>query len=195
MEIIIHRVNSIKKLKQIPTKFGVEIDVRSLASKIIINHEPKKKGDRLVDFLKIYNHGTIIFNIKEAGIEKEIIFLAKKYKVKSFFLLDVEHPFIITSKKKNKKYLSSRFSEYEPLDLSIHFKSFISWIWIDTINKLPLNKNNIQIIKKFKSCLVSPERWNREKDIKKYINFFRKNNFKPSAIMTELKYSKIWESL
>ena len=35
MEIIIHRVNSIKKVRQIPTKFGVEIDVRTLGSKII----------------------------------------------------------------------------------------------------------------------------------------------------------------
>jgi|TARA_B110000483_G_C18115973_1_gene511639 hypothetical protein len=32
-----------------------------------------------------YKHGTIIFNIKEAGIENEVISLAKKFKIKSFF--------------------------------------------------------------------------------------------------------------
>ena len=43
MEIIIHRINSIRKLKKIPGRYGVEIDVRSLKSNLILNHEPKKK--------------------------------------------------------------------------------------------------------------------------------------------------------
>ena len=42
MEIIIHRVNKIKFLKSIPKNFGVEIDVRSFNSELILNHEPKK---------------------------------------------------------------------------------------------------------------------------------------------------------
>ena len=45
MEIIIHRINSIKKLKKIPKNFGVEIDLRVYQSKIILNHEPFKSGD------------------------------------------------------------------------------------------------------------------------------------------------------
>ena len=45
MEIIIHRVNSIKKLRKIPNNFGVEIDLRVYQSKIILNHEPFKSGD------------------------------------------------------------------------------------------------------------------------------------------------------
>ena len=193
MEIIIHRVNSLNKLKQIPKKYGVEIDVRSFGSKLILNHEPKTKGQLLKDYLDNYKHGTIIFNIKEAGIEKEIISLAKNNEIKNFFLLDVEHPFIITSKKKYKKYLSVRFSEFEPIQLANKFKKFTSWIWIDTVNKLPISLNDIKIVKNFKSCLVSPERWNRKKDIKKYIKFFKKNKFTPNAVMTELNCSKIWE--
>ena len=193
MEIIIHRVNSLKKLKKIPKKYGVEIDVRSFGSKLILNHEPKSKGQLLNNFLNDYKHGTIIFNIKEAGIEKEIISFAKSYKIKNFFLLDVEHPFIITSNTRYKKYLSVRFSEFEPIQLANKFKKFTSWIWIDTVNKLPISPKDIKIIKNFKSCLVSPERWNRKKDIKKYVRFFKKNKFIPNAIMTELNYSKIWE--
>ena len=73
MEIIIHRINSIKKLKMIPNNFGVEIDLRVHRSKIILNHEPFKSGDTLDNFLKHYNHGTLILNIKELGIEDEVI--------------------------------------------------------------------------------------------------------------------------
>ena len=73
MEIIVHRVNSINKLKKIPKTFGAEIDLRAYKSKIILNHEPFKSGDTLDDFLKNYNHGTLILNIKEDGIENEVI--------------------------------------------------------------------------------------------------------------------------
>ena len=73
MEIIVHRVNSIKMLKKIPINFGVEIDLRAYQSKIILNHEPFKSGDSLDNFLKYYNHGTLILNIKEDGIEDEVI--------------------------------------------------------------------------------------------------------------------------
>ncbi len=192
MEIIIHRVNKIKFLKSIPKNFGVEIDVRSFNSELILNHEPKKNGDKLSNFLKNYQNGTIIFNIKEAGIEKDVITMAKKYKVKSFFLLDVEHPFIFTSKGNLKNNLSSRFSEFEPLELTNNLRRFVKWVWIDTVNKLPLNNKNLVYLKKYKTCLVSPERWNRKKDIKNYINFFKKNKYFPNAVMTDMICANIW---
>ena len=43
MEIIIHRVNKIKKLKKIPTTYGVEIDIRSFKSKLILSHDPQNR--------------------------------------------------------------------------------------------------------------------------------------------------------
>ena len=168
MEIIIHKINKIKELKKIPKKFGTEIDVRSFNSKLVLNHEPKKIGDELSSYLNEYSHGTIIFNIKEAGIEDEVIKIAKQKKIKSYFLLDVEHPYIIKSNSLSKKKIAVRFSEFEPIELSEKFKRFTDWIWIDTITKLPIDKSNLKIIKKFNSCVVSPERWNRKNDIKIY---------------------------
>ena len=55
MEIIVHRINNIKQLKKIPINFGIEIDIRSHKSKLILNHEPYKSGDSLDSFLKNYN--------------------------------------------------------------------------------------------------------------------------------------------
>ena len=43
MELIIHRINKIKDLKKIPTIYGTEIDIRAFGSKLILNHEAKKK--------------------------------------------------------------------------------------------------------------------------------------------------------
>ena len=40
VEIIIHRINSIRDLKKIDPKFGAEIDIRSWGSNLVLNHEP-----------------------------------------------------------------------------------------------------------------------------------------------------------
>ena len=77
MEIIIHQINKIKKLRQIDKQFGTEIDIRSKNSKLILNHEPYSNGDTLVNYLNEYNHGTLILNIKETGIEDDVIKLIK----------------------------------------------------------------------------------------------------------------------
>lgn len=192
MEIIVHRVNSIKMLKKIPINFGVEIDLRAYQSKIILNHEPFKSGDTLDNFLQYYNHGTLILNIKEVGIEDEVIKKVNKAEIKSFFLLDVEFPYIFKSLKNNQKNIAIRFSEKEPIDISKLFEKKFKWLWIDTVSKLPLNKKNLKVIKKFKSCLVCPERWGRPNEINKYKQQMKNLKFKPDAVMTSLKYAYSW---
>ena len=78
MEIIVHRINTLKELKKIPHKYGVEIDIRTNGSKIILNHKPFKKGDKFVDYIANYGHGTLILNVKESGIEEDILKIVKK---------------------------------------------------------------------------------------------------------------------
>ena len=79
MEIIIHRVNTLNELKDIHPRYGVEIDIRSHASDLVLNHEPFSRGDRLIDYLDEYKHGTLILNIKESGIEDSVIELVKNH--------------------------------------------------------------------------------------------------------------------
>ena len=196
MEIIIHRVNTIKKLRSISNNFGTEIDIRSSSSKLILSHEPFAKGDSLENYLSEYKKGTLILNIKESGIEQSVLKLIKKYKIKSYFLLDVEFPYIFkTLDEKLNKNIAVRFSEYEPINLSNKLINRVNWIWLDTYKKFPLNSKNLKYIKKFKSCLVCPERWNRQRDIKKYYLLMKKLKFMPDAIMTSLRCSKIWLKL
>ena len=47
MEIIIHRINNLSKLKYIPKNYGVEIDVRNFKNNLILNHDPFKNGEKL----------------------------------------------------------------------------------------------------------------------------------------------------
>ena len=193
MEIIVHRINTLKELKKIPLKYGVEIDIRTNGSKIILNHNPYKGGDSFEDYVANYKHGTLILNIKESGIEEDVLKIVKSASIKSFFFLDVEMPYIFSSLKKNND-IAIRFSEYESIETVKIFKNNFKWIFVDTITKLPINVKNISIISKFKSCLVCPERWGRKNDILKYKRFFKKIKYNPTAVMTNRKFAKLWDS-
>ena len=193
MEIIIHRINKIKVLKTINPLFGVEIDIRTYRNNLILSHDPFKKGDKLEDYLNEYRHGTLILNIKESGIENNVMSLIQKYdNVKNYFLLDVEFPYIFSVSKNNFKNIAIRFSEFESIDTVLRFKGLVDWVWIDTFTKLPLNQNSINVLKDFKTCLVCPERWNRLEDIVLYKSKIQKINFHLNAVMTSRNTVKKW---
>ena len=44
MQLISHRVNKLEDLKKLDKKYGVEIDIRDDGKKLIIVHDPFKKG-------------------------------------------------------------------------------------------------------------------------------------------------------
>ena len=73
MELIAHRINNIKELIKLPKKYGAEIDLRSYGSKIILNHDPQKNGDKFENYLSNYNHGTLILNIKDLELKTKCL--------------------------------------------------------------------------------------------------------------------------
>jgi len=193
MDIVIHKVNTIKKLQNIPKKYGVEIDVRAYKNKIVLSHNPFLNGEALSDYLDCFFHKLLIINIKETGIEKKVFDLLKKKNIKNFFLLDLEFPFYFNAKKKYLLNSSIRFSQYESINTVRNYKDKIKWVWIDTYKKFPITRSNIKILDFFKKCLVCPERWGRPGDINKYIIKIKKNNYRIDAVMTSIKNASKWE--
>ena len=63
MLFIAHRINTIEELKQIPEKYGIEIDIRDEKNDLILVHDPFKTGEKLDDFLKYYNKSFIILKV------------------------------------------------------------------------------------------------------------------------------------
>jgi hypothetical protein len=195
MEIVIHRINALYDLKNIPKKYGCEIDIRSQGSKLILNHEPYVSGDYLFDYLDNYNHGLLVLNLKEAGIENDVLKAVREREIISYFLLDVEFPYLYNASRLGERSIAVRFSEDEPIEFVKNYSKLIDWVWIDTINKLPLNENNISEIILLKSCLVCPERWGRPQDISTYRHKMNEMGFVPNAVMTNLKYINNWEKV
>ena len=193
MEIIVHRINYIKDLINLPSDYGVEVDLRSQGSKLILNHEPFKSGDAFIDYIENYKHGTMVLNIKESGIEDEVLKIVRSKSIKSYFLLDVEMPYLYSSSKNGNKNIAVRFSEYENIKTVEYFNKLVNWIWIDTVTTLPIKREILPIISNFKSCIVCPERWGRKNDIVNYKKILESLHYEPDAVMTSFDCIKLWK--
>jgi hypothetical protein len=193
MEIVIHRVNRIQQLVTIPRNLGCEIDIRSNGNELILNHEPMQNGDLLTEYLDLYQHGLLVLNIKEAGIEDLVLAEVRKRNIQNYFLLDVEFPYLYQAADRGEKSIAIRFSEVESIETVKNFQGKLDWVWIDTNTILPINTSILTTLGQFKSCLVCPERWGRPDDIVPYCNQMKKNSFKPTAVMTTLQYAELWQ--
>ena len=187
MHFIAHRVNTIKDLLNTPNKYGVEIDLRDYQDKIILQHDPFKDGECIEDYLKHYNHGTMILNIKSEGIEPAVLKLIKKYNVKDYFFLDCSFPMINFLSSKGEKNIALRFSEFEGLDSIRLMSQKVDWIWVDCFSKLPITPENYKTLKSlnYKLCLVSPELHNQDLKVDLYKRYLQKEGIIFDAICTK----------
>ena len=194
MKIVIHRVNTVAELRTIPPEFGAEIDLRADGSRLILNHEPRPEGERFEDFLAEYRHGLLVLNIKEAGIEDEVLRLVRARGVPEFFLLDVEFPYIYRATRRGERAIALRYSEEESIMTVRHYAGRADWVWIDTFTRLPLDPTVIEALASFHTCLVCPERWGRPQDIPRYREAMAGLGFAPGAMMTALSCVPLWRS-
>ena len=197
MEFIAHRINTIKELKKVPKEYGVEVDLRDFGDRLILQHDPFKDGEDFEKYLKHYNHGTIILNIKSERIEFRVLDLLIKYKVKDYFFLDCSFPMIYLLSEQGEKNIALRFSEFEGLDTIINMKDKVKWVWVDCFNSFPLNDEAYKIIKdnKLKICIVSPELLGRGNEIKSYIDIIQNRGFIIDAVCSKISNYIYWNNL
>ncbi len=195
-EYISHRVNTVEELLSLPREYGVELDLRDAKDgSIIISHDPFQNGEDFEDYLKQYNHGTMILNIKSERIEHKILELIKKYDIKNYFFLDSSFPMIYSLSRGGEKNMALRFSEFEGDDTIKSMQGKVNWIWVDCFTKLPIT---LELFEKFKSldyklCLVSPELQGREDDIVAYRDYLRANSIVFDAICTKKRNFNLWK--
>jgi len=158
LKIIKHRVNKIDDLISTPSNFGVEIDIRTSGTELIISHDPFNPGTSFSKWLEHYSHSCLIINVKEDGLETFILDLLNKYEIKNFFFLDQSFPSLFKSSKKWPELCCARVSEVESVETVLNLD--VGWIWFDSHSGdwsylresfEKLSRVNI------KKCLVSPE--------------------------------------
>lgn len=197
MEYIAHRINTIEELKKTPKEYGVELDLRDFGERLILQHDPFKEGEDFEEYLKCYNHGTMILNIKSERIEHKVLELIKKYNIKKYFFLDSSFPMIYLLSKSGEKNIALRFSEFEGIDTILNMKNKVNWVWVDCFSKLPIDKKNYEILKDngFKFCLVSPELQGQNEKLEEYKEYLENESIIFDAICTKIYNIKKWKNL
>lgn len=194
MEIVIHRVNTVAGLKAVRREYGAEIDIRADGSTLVLNHNPFEGGERFEDYLENYEHGLLVLNIKEAGIETEVLRLVAQRGVARYFLLDVEFPYIYAASRRGVRAIAMRYSEDESIETVLRYELQVDWVWIDTNTRLPLDAGSVRSLRTFNTCLVCPERWGRPGDIPLYARQMKALGFWPDAVMTAAACVPAWEA-
>jgi len=196
MDYIAHRINTIKQLKLLDNKYGIEIDIRDDGKDLIIVHDPFKKGVKLKKFLKFYNHKIIIANIKSERIEDRVIKVFRENKISNYFFLDTSIPKIIELVKQKFKKIALRVSYYEDVSIAQKLKGKVNWIWFDTFTGLPKDLSELKYLKnklKYKVCLVCPKLHDEKNQINSNkVKLLMKNGL-IDAICTKEKFFDIWK--
>lgn len=194
MEFISHRINTIDELKNVPTDCGVEIDLRDKGNRIILAHDPFKDGEDFEDYLRHYNHGTMILNIKSERIEHRVLELINKYEINDYFFLDSSFPMIYLLSKESESNVALRFSEYEGLDTILNMKGLIKWVWVDCFRRLPITFESYTLLKNsgFKLCLVSPELQGQAEKIEQYKAYLESQQIEFDAICCKTHNKQRW---
>ncbi len=159
MNIIRHRRNTRSELEQTPRQYGIEIDIRSQGSDLILHHDAFVPGERFDDWLDSFQHGTLILNVKEEGLEDRVLSLMKQRGIDDFFFLDQSFPFLIKTARTGESRCAVRISEFESIETCMSLAGMVDWVWVDCFTKFPLSTSDALRLREagFKLCLVSPE--------------------------------------
>ena len=195
MKFISHRRNTIEELQATPREYGVEVDIRSDHGQLVIHHDPFAKGDDFEEWLKHYQHGTLILNVKEEGLEARLIDLMKQHKIEDYFFLDQSFPFLIKWSKLGEHHCAVRVSEFESIETALSLAGKIDWVWVDCFTKFPLAGIDAKRLQDagFKLCLVSPELQGRPADtaIPELAKLLNERHITADAICT--KNPELWK--
>ena len=164
MKLISHRRNTIAQLRETPRHLGVEVDIRSIGSRLVIHHDALVEGEDFDAWLANYAHGTLILNVKEEGLEQALGVRMAAAGIDDWFFLDQSFPFLIRSARAGERRCAVRVSEYESIDTALSLAGRIDWCWVDCFTRFPLDGAQARRLQDagLKLCLVSPELQGRD---------------------------------
>lgn len=198
MQFIAHRRNTTAELSQTPHEYGLEIDLRSIGTRLVLQHDAFVDGEDFETWLQGFCHGTLILNVKEEGLEARLLALLAARGIQDFFFLDQSFPFLIKTAKGGERRCAARVSEYESLHTIWALRGLIDWIWIDCFSRFPLERAELEALHSagFRTCLVSPELQGRRDaaEIHALAERFAAWKLSPTAVCTKLDFIPVWRA-
>lgn len=197
MNIISHRRNTIAQLLATDTKYGVEVDIRSDGDRLVTHHDPFVAGESFHEWINAYQHGTLILNVKEEGLESRLVCLMQSKGITDYFFLDQSFPFLVKWSEAGEHRCAIRVSEFESIETALTLTGKVDWVWVDCFTKFPLSEEDALRLKNagFKLCLVSPELHGRNAgiEIPALVALLRTRNIESDAVCT--KCPDLWEKM
>lgn len=159
MIVVEHRRNTRRELDTVPPEHGVEIDLRSQGSRLIVAHDPFADGEDLDAWLDGYRNRLLILNTKEEGLESELLDRMSSRGIADFFFLDQSFPFLVRTTRAGERRCAVRYSDREPVELALGFAGQADWVWVDHFERFPMDAATEARLRAagFRLCLVSPE--------------------------------------
>ena len=194
MIIVRHRRNLRRELEETPTDLGIEVDVRSQGSELVIHHDPFVIGERFEDWIVSYAHRLLILNVKEECLEERLLAVMHRRGIEEFFFLDQSFPFLIRTVNQGEHRCAVRVSEYESVDTALNLSGMVQWVWVDCFTRFPLDGDEARALQTagIKLCLVSPELQGRPapSDIDAMRNMLERMKITVEAVCT--KEPELW---
>jgi hypothetical protein len=197
MKLIAHRRNTIADLLATDTRYGVEVDIRSYGERLVIHHDPFVDGECFDDWISVYDHGTLILNVKEEGLEARLIAAMREKGISDYFFLDQSFPFLVKWSRAGEHRCAVRVSEFESVATALSLAGRVDWVWVDCFTRFPLSNEDARRLRDagFRLCLVSPELQGRdaEAEIPQMFALLGERGIEPDAVCT--KRPDLWELL
>ncbi len=194
MIIVRHRRNLRRELEETPTDMGIEVDIRSQGSELVIHHNPFVVGERFEDWIEAYAHRLLILNVKEEGLEERLLAIMQRRGIEEFFFLDQSFPFLIRTARQGERRCAVRVSEYESVDTALSLSGMVEWVWVDCFTRFPLSGDGARALQAagMKLCLVSPELQDRTdpSEIEAIRNLLERAKIMVEAVCT--KEPELW---
>ena len=195
MKLISHRRNTLAELRATPSKYGIEVDIRSQGKELVIHHDPFVAGEPFEAWFLAYQHGTLILNVKEEGLEGRLTELMKSRGFDDYFFLDQSFPYLVKWSRAGEHRCAVRVSEFESVETAMTLAGKVDWVWVDCFTRFPLTREAAQHLQQagFKLCLVSPELQGRDAatEIPALIELLRQRGIVAEAVCT--KRPDLWE--
>ena len=197
MEFIAHRRNTRSELRETPTCHGVEVDIRAWGDRLIVHHDPFMEGEPFDDWVTGYEHGTLILNVKEEGLEKRLTSSMREHEIDDYFFLDQSFPFLIKTALGGERRCAVRVSEFESPDTALALAGKIDWVWVDCFSRFPLDRAAWMSLADagLRLCLVSPDLLGRTdpSEILAQRAMLDAWGVEPDAVCCKLEAIPVWE--
>ena len=175
----------------------IEVDIRSDGERLIIHHDAFISGVCFEEWIKNYDHGTLILNVKEEGLEDALLGVMNDHEIDDFFFLDQSFPFLVKTSQAGESRCAVRVSEFESIETALAMAGRVDWVWVDCFSRVPLGRSDFYKLKDagFKICLVSPELQARteRKYIEELVGLINADQIVVDAICS--KRIDIWEEV